>query len=415
MRTVLFNLWPYVVRCVITLLVVAVGLVGGAWVCNSLGLSKVSSYLFGGGAVFFLSRPLFNASQTWRWLWRFARHAKTFETATGNKVTLRYSPRFSDKNQVIALLQQIETSIQELTERFGYSIGKHRFLTPYTIFASRRRRLTAYLVHDREEAAMLIGYWAGGYSLPPANAIVVVQQNSNPVFVARHEMVHLFAHYWNPAAPPLLAEGLATFLALGGENIVPTSPNGSIGIAASLTDLLRDFFNMTRVYQNYFLAYVFVASLIHHFGWEKFQRFYGKATPTNFAKLFRKIYSAVLRDDLDFGKPRVGSLREYARVGSQEGWPVEPAGIAVGSETLVPGTPVLASRHGSWWRAHVIEGEQDHGVRVRFVGWDESWDQCLPRDALQLDPGPMAGIDQDNRAHQEIPLSSGGNRTRSEG
>ena len=388
MRTVLFNLWPYTLRCVVVFLMVAGALAAGAWLCNSWRWSPVASYLVGGLTVFGLLAPFVSALQTWRWLLGFARHVKTFKTEKSDRVTLRYSPRFDDRNTVIALLRQIEHSLQELTERFGYSVGKQRFLTPYTIFASRRRTLTVYLLHDLDEAVRSFG-WVGGYSLPPANAIVVVHQGSNPVFVARHEMVHMFAHYWNPAAPPLLGEGLATFLALGSENTA-TAPAYLSGAAGNLNDLLRDFFRLSRMRQNYYLAYVFVASLIHHFGWEKFQRFYRKATPLNFAKLFRKVYGVVLRDDLDFGKPWVGSLREYAKVGSLEGWPVEPAGIAVGSEmTLAPGTPVLASRQGSWWRANVIEIERDQRVRVRFVGWDESWDESLPRDTLQLEPGPM--------------------------
>src|SRR5262249_4273713 len=251
---------------------------------------------------------------------------------------------------------------------------------------------TAYLFHDREEAERAYGYRIGGFGLPPAHALVVGQQDLNPPVVFRHELVHFFAHYLNPPGTPFLGEGLATFLALPADHIGTTAGDLSMGRAVSLKELLADFFNISRVHQNYFTSYVFVASLIHHFGWEKFQRLYRKAKPHNMAKVFRKVYSVALSDDLDFGKPWVGSLKDYAKVGSPEGWSVDPAGVAVGAEiALLPGTPVLASRQGSWWRANVIEIEPDNRVRVRFVGWDESWDECLPRDALQFAPGPLNG------------------------
>src|SRR5687767_12631267 len=123
MRTVLFNLWPYAVRCVIVFLMAAGGLAVAAWVCNSWRWPPVASYLAGGLTVFLLLAPFVSALQTWRWLLGFARHVKTFGTEKSDKVTLRYSPRFNDKNTVTALLQQIEQSLHELTEQFGYSIG----------------------------------------------------------------------------------------------------------------------------------------------------------------------------------------------------------------------------------------------------------------------------------------------------
>src|SRR6266446_2093280 len=131
MRTVLINLWPYVLMPIMLVLVVVGAFVGGAVICTSSGMSQVGSYLFGGLIVFCLLRPLLGAFRSWRWIWRFARHVRSFETEKSDKVTLRYSPRVSDKNKAIALLPEMEKSLHELTERFGHPLGKQRFITPY--------------------------------------------------------------------------------------------------------------------------------------------------------------------------------------------------------------------------------------------------------------------------------------------
>src|SRR5262245_57866038 len=114
MKTVLFNLWPYVLMPFMLALVAGVALVVGAVICTSFAMSHVGPYLFGGLIVFGLLRPLGSAFRWWTWIWRFARHVKSFETEESDKVTLRYSPRITDKNNVIALLREMETSLQDL-------------------------------------------------------------------------------------------------------------------------------------------------------------------------------------------------------------------------------------------------------------------------------------------------------------
>ena len=89
MRTVLVNLWPYVLMPLMLLLGVGGALVGGAVICTSSGMSQVGSYLFGGLVVFCLLGPLLSAFRWWRWIWRFARHVRTFETEKSDNVTLR--------------------------------------------------------------------------------------------------------------------------------------------------------------------------------------------------------------------------------------------------------------------------------------------------------------------------------------
>src|SRR5262245_7234850 len=161
MGTVLVNLWPYALRPIIFFLFVAWILAGGNSICRSTGMSQTGSYLVGAVIAFLLCGLLVSAIRYSRWIWRFAREVRCFETEKSKRVTLRYSPRITDKGKIVALLQEMEMSLQEMTERFGHPLGKQRFITPYTFFASRRRNLTAYLFHDREEAERAYGYRIG--------------------------------------------------------------------------------------------------------------------------------------------------------------------------------------------------------------------------------------------------------------
>lgn len=88
-----------------------------------------------------------------------------------------------------------------------------------------------------------------------------------------------------------------------------------------------------------------------------------------------------------------GSLGEYyarlqqsdARTASAPA-PVDPSGIPVTRDThLEIGSPVLASWDGDWWRAEVVGLGPGDRVRIHFIGWDSSYDQTVPRSALQVD------------------------------
>jgi hypothetical protein len=66
--------------------------------------------------------------------------------------------------------------------------------------------------------------------------------------------------------------------------------------------------------------------------------------------------------------------------------PVEPSGIPVGPDTrLEEGTPVLANWRDIWWRARVVALESADRVRIHYEGWDDTWDETVPRSALQID------------------------------
>ncbi|MBM4067682.1 MAG: hypothetical protein FJ271_01870 [Planctomycetes bacterium] len=66
------------------------------------------------------------------------------------------------------------------------------------------------------------------------------------------------------------------------------------------------------------------------------------------------------------------------------GAPVPPSGRAIGRDTILEvGSSVLAEQCGAWWRASVLALEDDGTVRIHYEGWDDSWDETVPRRRLQ--------------------------------
>jgi hypothetical protein len=74
---------------------------------------------------------------------------------------------------------------------------------------------------------------------------------------------------------------------------------------------------------------------------------------------------------------------------TSEGFPVRSSGMPLPADmVLESGTPVLAYSRGNWWRATVINLEEDGTAWVAFAGWDPSVMDRLPRSSLQIDPDP---------------------------
>ncbi len=64
---------------------------------------------------------------------------------------------------------------------------------------------------------------------------------------------------------------------------------------------------------------------------------------------------------------------------------VPPSGKTVTDHTpLQVGQEVLLEWKGSWWAGTVTGFESDGAVRVRYFGWDQSWDEAVPRSDIQL-------------------------------
>jgi len=57
---------------------------------------------------------------------------------------------------------------------------------------------------------------------------------------------------------------------------------------------------------------------------------------------------------------------------------------------LRPGDQVQAEWQGSWWAAQVVQVNEDGTARVHYGGWDDSFDETLPRERLSIgEAGPM--------------------------
>jgi len=67
-----------------------------------------------------------------------------------------------------------------------------------------------------------------------------------------------------------------------------------------------------------------------------------------------------------------------------EAMPVEPSGRPVGPDTpLEAGARVLAEWQGYWFRARVVSLVDDGTVLIHYEGWDDMWDEAVPRSRLQ--------------------------------
>jgi hypothetical protein len=67
--------------------------------------------------------------------------------------------------------------------------------------------------------------------------------------------------------------------------------------------------------------------------------------------------------------------------------PVQQDGYPVGPDTpLEQGMQVLCDWNGALWTAEIVEIEGDDEIRIHYLGWDNQWDETVPRSRLQLPP-----------------------------
>jgi hypothetical protein len=92
-----------------------------------------------------------------------------------------------------------------------------------------------------------------------------------------HELTHLFSERWNRWAPPLVNEGLSTWLQ-GTMNGRPIHEAAVVqcGSQYSLRQLLDTsfFFQPTNCHACYVLSGSFIGFLISRFGWGAWRKFY---------------------------------------------------------------------------------------------------------------------------------------------
>lgn len=70
--------------------------------------------------------------------------------------------------------------------------------------------------------------------------------------------------------------------------------------------------------------------------------------------------------------------------GNFPGAPVPQSGRAIGADfPLETGSKVLAEQCGAWWQAVVVSVEADGRATIHYEGWDDTWNETVPRSRLQ--------------------------------
>jgi hypothetical protein len=230
---------------------------------------------------------------------------------------LHYEAGLEGRWDLAVLQQRCEAELDDLTERFGFPL---------------RRRLVVFLFANWKDISKVFGPQYVGTALVEANAVVLADHADIRVSL-RHELTHLFAARWNRRAPPLLEEGLATWLPgtkwgrpvdwLVGQLLSDSEP--------VLPDLLRREFFFSSRYRSacYILAGSFTGFLIRRFGWDRYRTLYRKAGPVRFAATFKRVCGLTLEEAEGFApkSPEVGGkggiqTRLEAGVGRQ--WEESP-------------------------------------------------------------------------------------------
>jgi hypothetical protein len=156
-----------------------------------------------------------------------------------------------------------------------------------------------YLFPTPESIQITFGSRVGGAALTWYDFIVIPFERQRLAEVLRHELTHLFAHRWNPWAPPLLCEGLAVWMqgteqgrAINSQVVATLHPK-----EWCLRPLLdpKFFFDREKVHGCYMLAGSFTGFLIQKFGWDAYQRLYrGQWGALNFDRAFTRQFGLSL-------------------------------------------------------------------------------------------------------------------------
>jgi signal transduction histidine kinase len=232
---------------------------------------------------FFMTLLLF-----WRYLWsllRFGKAVRGFRPLSGKGVVLRYASELEGKSDLAFLLQKCEETLKEFNERFGFAL---------------KRQLVVFLFDTPARLSRLWKMRADGFALNGGDAIILACGGCENRVLAesiRHELAHLFSHYWGQLNPPLKGEGLATWL----QGTLDGKPLDMQALALFLTDRFGHLswivdpalFYSTHWY-GYTLAGSFTGFLIRRFGWDSYGGFFQESNARNFRGIFQKAFGLSL-------------------------------------------------------------------------------------------------------------------------
>jgi hypothetical protein len=231
-----------------------------------------------------------------RWMFRLAARTRRFLTAPGGRVVLRYAPELhpqADAREVVALA---EKTLAQLEGVFGR-------LTPFwqgSLMAPLlfRRRLYVYLFPTGPSVEETFGKNHWGAALSLVHAIVVPFAGVQLEEVLRHELTHHFTARWNPWAPPLLSEGLATWLqGTHGGYVIDELAAASLRQGTYRLHSLLDSTDFFAASCGYTLAASFSGFLISRFGLVPYRQFYcGQRGEAGFDTRFAKQFGLTLEE-----------------------------------------------------------------------------------------------------------------------
>jgi hypothetical protein len=268
------GLWRYWLR----LLCLAVVLAGPIYVSLFVDLFWVRALM---GLIAAASLASFFKRE--RCLLRLTWACRRFMAVSRHRITVYYNPVATTEPEAVLFLLLCRREREALARRFGSRL---------------RGRLRVYLFPDHAPVCQIsAGY--GGFALIEQNAAVIGAYEHDQELI-RHELTHLFAARWSRQAPALLSEGLAVWLQnRWGDQPIDVLARCLDRRHRPLSDLLsrQYFFDPPHRWECYLLAGSFTGYLIQRFGWDKYRRFYRRATARNFVRQFRAVFGREFADE----------------------------------------------------------------------------------------------------------------------
>ena len=261
----LFDLWPFLWRTALLMAMIFIFL-------PLQGFSLMTFLAF--GAICFL---IYRG----RWIFPFAKKVWYFQRVAAPGIHLLYDAELQDLNNQSSVLETCQMELARLTEGFGFPL---------------HGRLRVFVFSHWKEINEIFEKQTGALALVNVNAILIGNDHPYITEVIRHELTHLFTGRWDWFAPPLLKEGLATWLQGSYWNqpidlaALPYLKDRKSGLGSLLSRKL--FYSDPHRDSCYLLAASFTGFLISRYGWERYKKLYRRATVIDFKAQFKKCTGA---------------------------------------------------------------------------------------------------------------------------
>ena len=212
-----------------------------------------------------------------RWLWPLIKRTYDFIPFGSSQVQLFYDPILGGSWRPSVAVEDCERNLQDLSAKFSIHW---------------RRRLLVYYFADAKDISRIFGQHYGATALTKFNALVIANGDHVQETI-RHELTHLLAAKWNTNPPPLLTEGIATWLAGArrGQSIDSTAQAILLDAPPKLEYLLRQqfFYSERNRSRCYTLAASFTGFLIRTYGWERYKKLYRHSYGIGFRLSFKQL------------------------------------------------------------------------------------------------------------------------------